>query len=338
MFDSMNDFGLWTLWNTSGSNHSIIQYFACFHSVVVNVHWIELWPWHCWQALTAFLRTKNIKKAMESFRRNQDSIDDAHRRIWPGFIVQRLRTKHHLASVADADQDVWFRETTLSSSTFIAFITFAISGKFRPLIDRETACTSFASLLALLCSSTGGFVLEHWPVGSGSDASVTLPVDQNGFVDGRIFWDEDYFISSVRRTWGVDYKNSQKKWLQSSNGRVSKMSLCELLCFCLDPQHDATMQDIVVGPTLDLLSEICVILDESVSLLQRDMERLDPNVDFKNQKRMARTVKRIWVESVARKVWSGKEPCHVKKVFIYLCLIYFTSLQGFAKSLAATSS
>lgn len=269
------------------------------------------------QAVGPFLRTKNPKKALASFRKASNTIDDVHRQIWPGVIIEKMRTKHHLQSVNDNLQQMWFNEKTMSSSAFVAFAVFAVSNKYRTILDRATACTAFVSLIHLVCSSTGGFELDHWPAGHDSDIPVKLHVDGNGFVDGRVFWDSDFFISSVRRTWRNDYQNNKKDWLMSHDGRASKMSLAELICFCLDPQHGVEMQDAVVSPVLDLMSEICVILDRSRRL--SNLDRLADSIDFKNKRKMRSAVKRVWVQEIAEKVWCGEDSCQ-KLGNCYFCI------------------
>lgn len=235
---------------------------------------------------------------------------EIHRQMWPGIDIDRLTPKGSRLVRGDDTQDVWLQEATRTTSMFIAFIVFCISSKFRMVADRAHSSEGLSALISTLASTLGGFDLEHCRFGSANgELPLQLHVDVNGCVQTSQFWTPEFYASSCRSSWRSDYKNTSKTWVTMQSGRDCKTGLNDLICFCLDPQHGDEFRDTVVAETLDLMTELANLLDRGVSLLLRDVCNLfDPALNFKNKRRMANNVKKVWVEAAARKVWSGTEP------------------------------
>ena len=267
------------------------------------------------QAIIPFFATQNGKKAQANFRGSQDAIDDVHHRIWPGVAIRKLRSKNSLRSTRDDTQDIWFQESTMTTSSFISFITFAISGKHRNTLARGQACSGLSNLVLLMTTSLGGFDLGHIIFGSDNDNETNLHVNTEGSVVGSLFRTREFFMAHIHSTWKSDVRDEKKTWMTRKNG-LGQVSLVQLLAFCLDPSHSDTLQRLLVGPVLDILSEFAKILDESVALLMRDADDLGQTVGFKNKTRMANNIKRVWVEAVVKKLWNGEESSPTRTIML----------------------
>eukprot|EP00435_Cladocopium_sp_Y103_P013458 s5184_g3.t1 len=168
---------------------------------------------------------------------------------------------------------------------------FTMTYKFRSLVDRAHACSSFQQVFNVMASALGGFALEHIPFGSQDNQVVDLLVDTGGMVDSTNFWTEEFYARHARGAWAKDFGNDQKTWVTARHG-VGRLSLAQLLCFCVDPQHDAFLKGKLSRETFNLFSEIGRLLDDAVSLLSRDARDLDYKaLACKNQKTVSRSVK-----------------------------------------------
>ena len=261
------------------------------------------------EAITPFQRTKRPEKALASFRKSQGVIHEIHKKIWPGIEIVELQHKssQQCSLEQQQQQGVWFAEKTMTTSIFTSFMVFSVHGKFRCLIDRAHSCLAFRRFVHVLANALGGFELDHIPLGSNGLAKLTI--DADGLVDPQLFWELDFYVRYVRKTWRQDFDNEKKTWIDTSHGRRAKIHLGELLCFCLDPQHSREFQDLVLPTIFSLLSAFAKLLDESVPKLQKDMVAVSATVvAFKNKKRTADMVKGVWVKTIACKLWDGEDP------------------------------
>ena len=217
-----------------------------------------------------------------------------------------LKAKHAKQfSGGDDNQEVWFRERTIPTSLLISFIVHQITFKFRNLRDRAFASVAFGNLILTMTTSLNGIALRHTPF--GSDNVVTIRVDSNGSVDGQLLWTEAFYVSRIRRAWDQDRDNIDKPWVTSGFGRGNVM-LIEFLTFLFDPQHGCDLTNSLWEPSLDLISQIAAQLDNSIVGLYRNSDTVDMAVSsMKSRKRFSSTIKAVWVEQIARKLWSGEE-------------------------------
>ena len=102
------------------------------------------------------LRTENSKKALAHLRNSEAKVKDAHAALWPGIVVAQRQPRFSRGK-AEESQHQWFSERTCCTSTFIAYILYAISEHERNLLDRAYACRCLRNLLLKLVSGTGAF-------------------------------------------------------------------------------------------------------------------------------------------------------------------------------------
>ncbi|CAE7811005.1 unnamed protein product [Symbiodinium sp. CCMP2592] len=226
--------------------------------------------WVAAEALWLFFRTHKDSKRLELFRR------------------------------CDADQDAWFKERTITTSVLLATAAYSINHKHKTRVDRAKACKGFAKLLSMLASTTGGFTLEHDRF--GDDERLHLAVDFGGRLSGQDFWTTEFYDQHVQDSWEADRRNDKKPWISSASG-LEQVSLAELLCFALDPQHTAAIQDSVLCRVLNLLSEIAEYTDSACSKVQRDAEVMTDLQRVKSKQKRKHHVVRVLTERVVRKLW-----------------------------------
>lgn len=204
------------------------------------------------------------------------------------------------------DQEVWLRENTLSTSLMISTMVFCINFKFRNIQDRNVACDGFLQLFNMLVSALGNIRMDIVPHGSEDNQLVTLHVDGTGHLDGQQFWSERFYVKYVGRSWNQDVQNEQKKWLKSSHG-LGRVHLVELICFSLDPQHNEFLKGTLLPECWNMLSQFARLLDDSIEFYRCGMDPLSFGEQLKNFQRVSRAVKSVWLEALARMVWSGED-------------------------------
>lgn len=256
------------------------------------------------------------------------NIDDYHHLIWPGIpqkhlmskMASLMRGKRKRSSSYDENQDAWLRETTLSTSHWVSFITFAMNYKYRNTLDRSHACTAFVNLINLVATTLGGFELDIIPFGSIDGQIQTMKVDPTAHVCATTFWTQDFYARYVRGAWAKDWANSNKPWLSTKHG-VGNVHLCQLICFALDPQQNSFLKGSLLPEVLNIMSQIAKLIDDSVHLLTREVTSLSLGNLHKNRKRVTLTIKTVWVETVANMVWKNEEPWIQKysQIFFVCC-------------------
>ena len=266
---------------------------------------------------------------MERFRKAKPAIENVHREIWPGVPFTWMQSKKDQVKNAEqfTKQQTWFLEGTMSTSLFVAFIVFCLSGKFRDLGSRVHSGKALNALLLSLASALDGFSVEHVPIGSDSQMAIALEVDGSGRVPSSSFWDEAFFCESVQEIWKQDFKNKSKEWVSSKKGLGQNLSLADLICFCLDPKHEPTLRDKLFGPALDIMSSIARVLDESIGMLHKgaeDLSTLGSSINFKNQRCIASNVKQVWAQEVAEKLWSGTDSWFDFFRFVFFIMVLFS--------------
>lgn len=243
------------------------------------------------------------------------NIDDYHHLIWPGIprkhlmskMASLMRGKRKRSWSYDENQDAWLRETTLSTSHWVSFITFAMNYKYRNILDRSHACTAFVNLINLVATTLGGFELDVIPFGSIDGQIQTMKVDPTAHVCATAFWTQDFYARYVRGAWAKDWANSNKPWLSTKHG-VGNVHLCQLICFALDPQQNSFLKGSLLPEVLNIMSQIAKLIDDSVHLLIREVTSLSLGNLHKNRKKVTLTIKTVWVETVANMVWKNEEP------------------------------
>ena len=262
------------------------------------------------QALKLFSRTQNDKKRVENYRNSKDSIKNNHRMIWPGLRIPDFVPKQNPFSKQQAaaaqDQEVWFREKTMSTSLLMATLAFSANNKYRNVADRDAACAGFSKLLLLLCSTLGGVTLQHERF--GDDQLMDCQADFSGNMQGSEFLTESLYNQHIKAAWEADCQNSKKNWISSPSG-LERIPLSELICFALEGQRKAVLQDELLGRVFNLLSEIAERIDSSCAQLQRETEVLTRQQHVKNKKRNKTYVVSVLVEKVAQKLWDGTATC-----------------------------
>ena len=247
---------------------------------------------------------------MQLFHNNWGSIAAYHQRIWPGFAMDRVQSKFAKRKCGETDADEqqhWLKEHTISTSEFVSLIVNNINFKYRNVPDRAHACAAFKEVILLLATTLGGFDLEIIPCGSQDNQVVTMNVDKFGKVDSSCFWTQEFFARHVRGPWKRDYLQQNKTWIESESC-VGRCSFAELVCFSLDPQHPEFLMGKLLPEILTIMSEIGRLLDDSLPVLRRDVATLDYDSTFnKNMRRTSTSVKTLWVERVARTMWSHEE-------------------------------
>ncbi|CAE7811025.1 unnamed protein product [Symbiodinium sp. CCMP2592] len=151
----------------------------------------------------------------------------------------------------------------------------------------------------MLASTTGGFTLEHDRF--GDDERLHLAVDFGGRLSGQDFWTTEFYDQHVQDSWEADRRNDKKPWISSASG-LEQVSLAELLCFALDPQHTAAIQDSVLCRVLNLLSEIAEYTDSACSKVQRDAEVMTDLQRVKSKQKRKHHVVRVLTERVVRTI------------------------------------
>jgi hypothetical protein len=269
------------------------------------------------KVLSIFQLSANTKKVMQTWNSNLASILEVHRQIWPDEDVELLKSKQ--TRLDDREQDIWFLETTMPTSMFIAFIVFSLKNKFRKREVRAKTAEGFNSLCSLLFASLSGVTIPHIPL--GTNRAATISVNASGLVNASSLWTRNFFVSRVQKTWSEDFVDPAKTWLLHENG-FGNIALPEFLEFCLDPQHDSSLQHELFGPALSLFSYIAFHLDEGVGFLQRDGPELDYVATvFKNKRRAATNLKSVFAEQVAQKLWKG-EDSYLKKEICFMMFFW----------------
>ncbi|CAL1159908.1 unnamed protein product [Cladocopium goreaui] len=169
---------------------------------------------------------------------------------------------------------------------------FAMSNKYRNIDDRAHACTAFEQVFNMVASILGGFALEHVPIGSQDNQVLDLLVDTGGRVDSSNLWTQDFYARYARGAWAKDFQSEQKTWVTTRHG-VGRISLAQFLCFSCDPQHNVDLRGKLSRELFNLLSEFGRLLDETVSLMSKDVKDLDDHLAMacKNQGRVSRSAK-----------------------------------------------
>lgn len=261
--------------------------------------------------MSLFYKTKGgAKKLLENFRSNLENVKECHHLIWPGFCEDLLDSKFTSVKKrprAEHDQEVWLREHTISTSMYVSLMYFAMSNKYRNIDDRAHACTAFEQVFNMVASILGGFALEHVPIGSQDNQVLDLLVDTGGRVDSANLWTQDFYTRYARGAWAKDFQSEQKTWVTTRHG-VGRISLAQFLCFSCDPQHNVDLRGKLSRELFNLLSEFGRLLDETVSLMSKDVRDLDHlAMACKNQGRVSRSAKTVWVETVANELWNQND-------------------------------
>ena len=214
---------------------------------------------------------------------NTENVDDYHHLIWPGVPQNRMMSKMSTSNFKrgrkrkrlsyDKNQDTWLRETTLSTSHYVSFITFAMNYKYRNKQDRAHACAGFVNLISLVATTLGGFELDVIPFGSIDGQIQTMKVDSTAHTCTNAFWTQDFYARYVRGAWAKDWADSSKPWLGTRHG-LGNIHLCQLICFALDPQQSSYLKGILMPEVLNIMSQIAKLIDESVHLLTREVKSL----------------------------------------------------------------
>lgn len=263
--------------------------------------------------MSLFYKTKGgAKKLLENFRSNLENVKECHHLIWPGFCEDLLDSKFtsmKKRARAEHDQEVWLREHTISTSMYVSLMYFAMSNKYRNIDDRAHACTAFEQVFNMVASILGGFAVEHVPIGSQDNQVLDLLVDTGGRVDSSNLWTQDFYARYARGAWAKDFQSEQKTWVTTRHG-VGRISLAQFLCFSCDPQHNVDLRGKLSRELFNLLSEFGRLLDETVSLMSRDVRDLDHlAAACKNQDKVSRSAKTVWVETVANNLWNQNDSC-----------------------------
>ena len=195
----------------------------------------------------------------------------------------------------------------------------SLKNKFRKREVRAKTAEGFNSLCSLLFASLSGVTIPHIPL--GTNRAATISVNASGLVNASSLWTRNFFVSRVQKTWSEDFVDPAKTWLLHENG-FGNIALPEFLEFCLDPQHDSSLQHELFGPALSLFSYIAFHLDEGVGFLQRDGPELDYVATvFKNKRRAATNLKSVFAEQVAQKLWKG-EDSYLKKEICFMMFFW----------------
>ena len=278
-----------------------------FFNLYNNLFCFFLWYSGSKQATSLFSRSKTTKKLLESFRGNHQLIQEYHEMLWPGFSVNIMDSKFATFKKRPRDedrvQDAWLREHTISTSVYVSFMVMTMSCKYRNLVDRAAAGTAFQSLVTMMAATLGGFTLDIIPFGTTDNQLTTLDVDQGGFVNASCFWTQAFYAQHVRAAWGNDYRNEKKTWITKIHG-VGSVHLAQLVSFALDPQHPQPLKGRLETEMCNVLSEFAHLLDSSVLFLAREIDQLEVVTQLKSKKRMRRSIKTIWIETLAKKLWN----------------------------------
>lgn len=244
---------------------------------------------------------------------------DYHHLLWPGvpnhslmvskMATETYRMRHKRKHPELSDQKIWLRETTMPTSHYIAFIFYTMNFKYRNIADRGHACNSFQSLMSLLALSLGGFDIDTIPFGSLDNGIVTMKVDVHGYVDAAGFWTQEFYHRFARGAWTRDQTDGNKHWVTQVHG-LGRISLAQLLCFAIDPQHSRDLQGRLQGELCNMFTQIAFILDNSISVLARDVSTLKIDSQSKNKQRMAADANVIFLEKVANLLWTGEDTWH----------------------------
>lgn len=228
--------------------------------------------------------------------------------------TQTYRARHKRKHPNTSDQQTWLRESTMSTSHYVAFIFYTMNFKFRNIADRAHACVSFHSLISLLALSLGGFDLDTIPFGSADNAIVTMKVDSQGNVDAAHFWTQEFYHRHARGAWTRDRTDKNKTWVTQIHG-LGSVSLSQLLCFAIDPQHSRDLHGRLQSEVCNMMTQIAFILDTSISVLARDIETLRLDSQLKNKKKTAAEANMVFIEKVANTVWTGDDTWHDHRKF-----------------------
>lgn len=293
--------------------------FQCCFSVLLNFALTTV------KAVFPYFRMTNENKLMCTVNRNMDAIMKFHQLIWPGEEVH-LRKPKFARGEGGLHQNYWFRETTVPTSWYVAFIGFSLNNKHRTKIDRAHAATAFKHTCISICAGLNGMSLKH--IQFGSDQRTTLAIGMNGVIDSALqVWTEAFYVRFVRKHWEGDFTDDTKPWITSPSG-LTNVAFAELVVFCLDPQHPKQLNELLVECAWSLLSQFALLLDENVVVFQRQVEDINSlgHAGVKNRKRHATIVKTVWVELAARKIWKGEDPGSNNGMFLFDNLIWLICL------------
>ncbi len=277
------------------------------------------------EALFPFFRTANEAKMMHTVNQNMGKMMDVHRLIWPGEEVH-LRKHKFAKGEGGRHQDYWFRESTMPTSLFIAFMVFALHNKHRAKLDRACAARAFTQTCISTCAAWQGMSLNH--IQFGSDHRNVLTIGMNGVIDSALLvWTEPFYVRFVRKHWESDFGDKTKTWITSPSG-LTNVTFAELVLFCLDPQHPNQLRNLLMECACSLMSQFALLLDEQVGSLQREVEDINAvgHAGVKNRTRHATVIKTVWVELAARKIWNGEDPgseqwgvCFFRMLDVLIC-------------------
>lgn len=263
--------------------------------------------WVVKSAAPCLHRTSDTKKAVENFRKSLETVKNYHRDLWPGVSIKPMISKYQRCRqpATGNGQAVFFPESTMTTSMFVAYILFAAGHSKRQLGDRVVAVRTLQGLVQKLVSSVGSITFTFRQIQGSTDPRqepfVTFKVGQNMQVDmGPLFTEE--VRDSIAMVWEEDLRCEKKEWVYN---HFNQASFQEWLAFSVDPAHEKWLQQLLRPNALSLLSQFAYCLDSEILTLASQLSECRASLYKKSPTSVTLQQKRM----IAEEVWSGKERC-----------------------------
>ena len=247
-------------------------------------------------------RSDGVKKAAQRWRAAKEKVQDYHAELWPGSPFPE-RQSRFAKGRASEEQRQWFQEATMTTSVFIAYMTFCIAHPRRNLQDRAWACRSLRLLLMRMIRSLGELKLqvrrlEH--PNPADDQWCAAVVGANLTLETDCLWTQAMANDRISGPWSSDRRDAGKSWL---TGPLDALTLPEFLAFALDPTHDKPLPDLLKPNALSLLSQVAKVLDDNLAELGRSEAVAGPH-RFKRQG-VAVTLQQK--RAITERLWHGQD-------------------------------
>ena len=276
------------------SDHSLY----CYHSEHVECEWITS------SVGTWLQRTSDHKKALERFRSTLPLVRNYFNVLWPG-VAWTPRQSKFLSGESREGQGHFFRENTIPTSVFTAYILLCTSHPRRQLEARKFSVKAFQGLVHKLISTVGEVRFSFRQIQGSQDPRsepfVTLTVTSSMMMETENLF-VDHVRDSLEEEWDLDRESMDKPWIYSSFERIT---LQEWLAFCLDPSHKRWLAQLVLPNTYSLLTQIAYCIDTRLC----DLAAKHSEVSSWGKKRLPVAVSTEIKRSISEELWKGKDSC-----------------------------
>ena len=248
----------------------------------------------------------------------RDAAHDAHRRLWPGYLVPAREIGFARAGLFASKKagpgeetkqpSLWGDCNVEPTTVMMAYLFWGLSNPSRHKKERFHAFSSMKSLLVKLLACSGGTYLEVPRANAAS--MVVVKIDETGCVPADQLFSLR-FMKHLEPAWSECRVSTAFPYIQSA---VDKPTVWELIMFAVDPNsqcYEVTQQ--LQHLALRLFAHCAVHLDEQVLAMSGDPTKRHATGD-KSRRASLRTSfatmlgtgQRMWADSLKGPT---KDPC-----------------------------